>query len=490
MTVRFGASPAPGPLAESLLRELSEAVGADHVETDGDALTEAGQDWWPIGLVWVENGNQPAMPQAVVAPGSTAEVAAVLKAANSAKVPVTPFGGRSGVVGGSLPVAGGISLDLRRLDKILEIDDTDLVVHTQTGVFGPELEASLSEAGLTCGHFPQSFDIATVGGWIACRGAGQFSNKYGKIEDLVLGLEVVLADGTAVTYAPQPAAATGPDLKRLFIGAEGTLGVVTSAWLQAHPAPATQAKRAYSFETFKDILELQRRVARRGATPACLRGYDTGDAKLHFQRDDDSSLLIVIAEGDAAEVGRQIQVVDDELADFDAVAEDEALAERWLENRNDVSALHEVISRGVVVDTIEIAAPWSKLPAIYSSVRTAVLNIEGTFTAVAHASHAYLSGGCLYFTFAGTAGDDPAAKDAYYNDCWETAMRAVIDGGGTISHHHGIGLNRARFMREELGDGFAVLEAVKDALDPNGIMNPAKLGLGTSLWPGEQEMST
>jgi alkyldihydroxyacetonephosphate synthase len=486
MVVRIAPPDAVTALPPEALAELAGAVGADNVLTDRGVLDEAGQDWWPLTLVWVHHGDQPALPAVVVRPASTAEVAQVLEIANRRRIPVTPFAGRSGVCGASLPVCGGISLDMRRLNQVLEVDADNLMVHTQTGVLGPTLEQRLREQGLTHGHFPQSIDLASVGGWIACRGAGQFSNRYGKIEDIVRGLEVVLPGGRVVETNAQPAAATGPDLMRLFVGAEGTLGVVTSARLQVWPAPQSEAKRAWSFPSFADGLTLMRQVMRRGARPACMRLYDGPESARHFGMPDTANVLVVLAEGDPAQVAYEIGVLDDETAAFeDAKRQDDSLVDTWLAHRNDVSALHEVISRGIVVDTIEVAAPWTACAPLYDAVQQAIFGIEGSIVCTAHSSHAYLTGACLYFTFAGTPGDDAAAIDAYYDACWDAAMAATRRMGGTISHHHGIGVNRARFMADELGAGLDVLRAVKSALDPNGIMNPGKLGLGPDVWPSK-----
>lgn len=483
MTVRLSRDHASLP--QGALDALAGIVGGDHVTTAEDACTEAGRDWWPLTLVWVHDGDQPAMPDVVVRPGSAEEVAGVLEWASAHGVPVTPFAGRSGVCGGSLPVTGGVSLDLARLDRVLEVDEHSLRVHSQAGVYGPALETTVGASGLTIGHFPQSFDLATVGGWIACRGAGQYSNRYGKIEHMVLGLEAVLADGRVLRTNPQAAAATGPDLARLFVGAEGTLGVITSAWLAAWPRPDTDARQAWSFGTFADGLEAIRRIFRRGARPACLRLYDGYESARHFKLPDDRNALVVLAEGDPAQVRWEIEVVEDVMRDLGtATAEDAAHVDHWLESRNDVSVLDKVIAQGIVVDTCEIAAPWGALPGVYDDVRAAVGRVPGNLMCTAHCSHAYLSGACVYFTFAGVPGEDKAAKDAYYVSCWDRIMETVRAAGGTISHHHGIGVVRSRHLTAELGDtGMAVLRSLKAALDPQNILNPGKLGLGPEVWP-------
>jgi alkyldihydroxyacetonephosphate synthase len=214
-------------------------------------------------------------------------VAAVLRICNEAGVPVTPAAGRSGVCGASVPVHGGVALDLTGMEGITDVDDTSLLVEVLPGTFGDVFEDELRAAhGLTAGHWPQSMALSTVGGWLACRGAGQLSTRYGKIEDIVAGLEVVLADGTVVRTGGFPRAAAGPDLTQLFVGSEGTLGVITSARLRAHPVPPAERRAAFAFPAFAEGNDACRRILRRGATPAVLRLYDATEANRSYGTDD------------------------------------------------------------------------------------------------------------------------------------------------------------------------------------------------------------
>ena len=343
---------------------------------------------------------------------------------------------------------------------------------------------------MTLGHWPQSIDLSTVGGWLACRSAGQLSTRYGKIEDMVLGLDVVLADGRTVHTGGAPRAAVGPDLTQLFVGSEGTLGIITGARLRVHPAPVGEVRAAFRFATFVDGLDACRRILRRGATPAVLRLYDAIEADRHFGGADhggggtgDASMVLVLDEGDPALIDAVLRVVHEECAD--ARADDPGLLDTWLANRNDVSALHHYIEQGAVVDTMEIAARWSALPVVYGAVLSALRGIDGLVVASAHLSHAYTDGGCLYFTFGGFPPKDQ--REDFYRRTWDAAMEATVAHGAALSHHHGIGLNRARYARAALGAGHDVLIAAKAALDPHGILNPGKLGLpspwGDPAWP-------
>ena len=475
-----------------LARRLAEVC--DSVSDLDEDRAEAGRDWWPVAIGWAAAGAVPSRPALVARPTDTAQVSAVLALCDDARVPVTPAGGRSGVCGASVPLFGGVALDLCGLDGITDVDDTSLVADLRAGTFGPDVESGLRDGhGLTLGHWPQSMDLSTVGGWLACRGAGQYSNRYGKIEDMVLGLEVVLADGRIVhTGGRGPRSATGPDLTQLFVGSEGTLGVITEGRFRVHPVPTGEGRRAFGFASFADGLDACRHILRRGATPAVLRLYDATESGRNFDQPD-TNVLVVLDEADPALVDATLGVVDAECAG--AAVLDDGLVDRWLTHRNDVSALAPLWRAGVVVDTVEVAGRWATLPGLYDAVVGALGRVPGTLAASSHQSHAYTDGACLYFTFAGRPPEErrqyTAAHDAwvadYYRRAWDEVSRATLDAGGALSHHHGIGINRGRFLADALGGAFDVLASLKAALDPHGILNPGKLGLPTHYgevpWP-------
>jgi alkyldihydroxyacetonephosphate synthase len=467
---------------DDALRERLASTGAD-VSADASAVSEASRDWWPLAMVWALDSQVTSLASVIVRPHSTTEVADVLRACNEARVPVTAAAGRSGVCGASVPVFGGVLLDLTALTGIVGVDRQSMLVDVLPGTFGDVFEDELrAEHGITCGHWPQSMALSTVGGWLACRGAGQLSTRYGKIEDIVAGLDVVLADGTEITTGGAPRAAVGPDLTQLFVGSEGTLGVIVGSRLRAHPLPPAEIRAAFAFGSFTDGLDAMRRIVQRGARPAVLRLYDAIEADRGYQTGD-ANVLLALDEGDAHVVEATRRIVDEECASADAI--DVGLVERWMQHRNDVSALEALISRGFVVDTMEVAASWRALPAVYERATAAIRAVEHTNVASAHQSHSYPDGACLYFTFAGKPPE--ADRERYYRAAWDAGQRAVLDAGGALSHHHGIGLNRSRFVADALGAGFGVLQSVKDTLDPNGILNPGKLGLaspfGTVAWP-------
>ena len=473
--------PAAAPLPDGFLTELAAACPAT---AEVGEVANASRDWWPLALHWALRGEVLQRAAAVVRPTSTQQVSAVLRLCHQHHVPVTPAGGRSSVVGATVPVFGGVLLDLTGLQGVGSVDTVSGLVEVWAGTFGPDLEHHIrTHHGLTIGHFPQSFDLATVGGWIGHCGAGQYSTRYGKIDDMVAALEVVLADGSVVLTGSGPAAAQGPDLNELFIGSEGTLGVVTRAWLKAHEVPSAERRAAYAFATFTDGIEACRRILRRGATPAVLRLYDAPESQRGQGADGTYCVLLVLDEGDALMVDATMRVVADECTGAREL--DAELVEKWLHHRNDTSALQALSRKGFVVDTMEIAAPWAALPRIFDDVRAAMLAVPHARSSTCHLSHSYLDGACLYFTFAATPPADQV--DATYVALWDAGTRAVLAAGGNLSHHHGVGLNRGRFMAEALGTAMPVLQAVKDALDPHGVLNPGKLGLrspfGSEVWP-------
>lgn len=454
---------------------LEKLANVCDVETDLSTVTESSRDWWPHDMHWALEGVVTQRAAVVCRPTDTKHVSDVLSLCNDHRIPVTAAAGRSGVSGGSIPLHGGVILDMCTMRGVTAIDEISGIVEVLPGTFGPELEEHLAPFNLTVAHFPQSFDISTVGGWIACRGAGQFSTRFGKIDDMVVALEVVLADGTVVRTSDAPSGADGPDRASIFIGSEGTLGVVTRAWLRTHPRHEHEWRSAWSFDSFEAGMEACRRIVRSGATPAVLRLYDEKESQRSHSGDGTRSFLLVLDTAEEAMLAATREVVERECESSSARREDTALVANWLSHRNDTSGLQALTKKGFVIDTMEVAAPWSRLRHVRDDVIRALESVEGCRLASCHLSHSYIDGACLYFTFAATPGE--AAFDATYEALWNAGQRAALRAGANLSHHHGVGLNRARFMEEALGTEMVVLRALKNALDPNGILNPGKLGL-------------
>ncbi|MEV5573133.1 FAD-binding oxidoreductase [Spirillospora sp. NPDC052269] len=461
---------------DAVVEALRGAAKAVH--TARDEIVTRTRDWWAGSMIG-ETDGRPATPDAVVVEAADADqVAAVLRICHENGIPVTPSAGRSNVTGAALPVFGGVVLDLCALNQITSFDKESLIVDVQAGMFGDLFEKQLQEEfGATTGHWPSAFAISTVGGWIACRGAGQLSTRYGKIEDMVLGVDVVHADGTRATYGDYPRAAIGPDLRQLFVGSEGTLGVIVSARLRVHPLPEYASALAFGFETFAEGLDACRKILQRGATPAVLRLYDTLESGVHFGHPD-TNLLLIADEGDPELVDAGLRISDAVCRETSGTELDgKAVFERWLDERMLVGKSADGFKPGpgFVADTLEMAATWTALPAVYDDVVAAIQGVPGTLAASAHQSHAYTDGACVYFSLRGNVAPDQRRE--WYRAVWDAANGVLIRHGSAISHHHGCGLLRGPYMEDALGAGFATFRAVKDALDPAGILNPGKLGL-------------
>ncbi|GEB47753.1 FAD-binding oxidoreductase [Streptomyces cacaoi] len=465
----------PVEVPDAVVERLRGAAKAVH--TGREEVVTRTRDWWAGSMIG-ETAGSPATPQAVVVEAADEEqVAAVLRICHEEGIPVTASAGRSNVTGAALPVFGGVVLDVCGLDRILSYDAESQVVDVQAGMFGDLFEKELQEThGVTTGHWPSAFALSTVGGWIACRGAGQLSTRYGKIEDMVVGVDVVHADGTRATYGDYSRAATGPDLRQLFVGSEGTLGVIVSARLRVHPLPEYAKALAFGFETFAQGLEACRRILQRGATPAVLRLYDALESGVHFDQPD-TNLLLIADEGDPALVDAALRVSREVCEEYGPELDSETVFARWLDERMLVGKSSDGFkqSPGFVADTLEMAASWKDLPVIYDEVVAAIRSVPGTLAASAHQSHAYTDGACVYFSLRGDV--DPAERRAWYRSVWDAANAVLIEHGAALSHHHGCGLLRGPYLADALGAGFATFTAVKEALDPKGILNPGKLGL-------------
>lgn len=466
----------------SALDALRSLLPEGGVSVEPDDLAAHAHDWWPLALLRMRRGDVLSLPSAVVRPRSTEEVSVVLRWAVDTNTPVVPFGGGSGVAGGAEAIAGAIALDTRAMDRVLAVDPVALTVTAQAGIGGRYLEEHLAGQGLTLGHFPQSIDISTLGGWIAARSAGQKSARYGRLEEMILGLEAVLPGGAIVRTRAVPASAAGPDPGRVFVGSEGTFGVITEATLAIHPAPAVVTHGAYAFGSFGDGLEAVRRVAREELRPAVMRLYDETDVGIAFRdapERPDGALLVLRFEGDVIAAAEEA-AVREIVARAGGKDLGPALAERWWGHRNDaVQTFRQIMLEGLLgpataVDTMEVAGLWP-VTSLYEGVRTALgahADVVGC-----HASHPYAQGACLYFTFVFLGSSDDREVEARYRAAWADAAHAALSAGGTITHHHGVGLLKAPWLPDELGAAFEVLRSIKRALDPAGIMNPGKLGL-------------
>ena len=451
-------------------KELEAIVGAA-------ALDErAVRDLWPLGLMQERDGAE--RPRVLVArPAGREQVIAILRWAGANAVAVTPMGGASGVCGALAPRTGELVLDMGGFDRILALDEVNLTCTCESGVNGMVLEKQLNERGLTLGHFPSSLPGTTVGGLIATRSSGQESSRYGSIEDMVLSLAVVLPDGTFAAPRPGPRSAVGPALHQLWLGSEGALGVVLGAVLRVHRLPDLVVGRGYAFKNLQAGLEAMRAVMQSGIRPLVMRLYDAEDTVFSGYDVPADACVLVVATAGLAEVAKAEAAA---VQRFAAGGTDlgEEPWHRWEAHRFSLSAerLKALLDPpGAYVDTIELAAPWTVLPELHAQVKSAIA-VGGL--ALCHFSHAYQQGCCAYFSFGGSA-DTEAEARAAYGRAWEGAMTAALDLGATISHHHGTGQVRARWVADEMGGWMHVWRGVKEGIDPRRTMNPRALG-GTS----------
>jgi len=465
-----------------ILNLLASRLPDGAVTTDAEILRERAIDSWALALLRRVRGDELPLPAAVVFPASTEDAATVMAWACQTRAAVIPRGGGSGVCGGAEAAAGSVVLDLSRMNAITDVDPVSRVVQAQAGVRGGQLDEALAEHGLTVGHYPQSIAGSTVGGWIAASSAGQASAGFGTIEDVLLGLTAVLPRGE-IRCRPVPRSAAGPDLRRLLVGSEGTLAVVTEAALACRARPAGWEWLAFGFPSFATLADGLRDTVRAEIGAAVIRGYDEADAQLSFSALGLPGGCVAILGFPAGQWGQQARkdLARDIMQRAGASGElGSSYGERWWEHRND--AVHTYLrimgpdrafGPGVVVDTLEVAGLWSAVPRLYEGIRDALA--AHSQAVVCHLSHLYSSGSSLYFTFLISGSGDQDAE-VRYRAAWDEAARCCAAAGGTLTHHHGVGRLKSRFLAEELGTtGVDVLTRIKAALDPDRVMNPGVL---------------
>lgn len=496
-------------LAPSDREKFATLLGADRVRDDRyeRAFHALGRSYHD--LLRLRAGDLSVVPDAVLYPRGTEEVLGALAIADEAGIAVVPFGGGTSVVGGVSAAKGPfhcvVTLDMSGMDRVFDIDTVALTASAEAGIYGPALEKALAAKGLTLGHFPQSFEFSTLGGWIAHRGAGQQSGRYGRPQDWLLSARLATPRGL-LTSEDVPPSAAGPRLMDLAVGSEGVFGVVTDATFRVRPVPAARDYRGYLFRDFASGIAAIRQAAQEELPVAMLRLSDAQETKFYrafgsLGRSrgvagrltdaylkargitDNAAMLIAGFEGDESEVkstrGRFAAIA----KKLDALSAGAGPGLRWHEGRFHGPYLRDpMMDRGVGVDTLETAARWSKIDGLYAAVRVALETAIDTTVprpgargvVMCHISHSYPDGASLYFTYI-----FPRALDgeiAQWRTIKNAASEAIVANGGTISHHHGVGEDHLPWIAQEKGAlGIETLRAIKQALDPNGILNPGKL---------------
>ncbi|MCL1594664.1 MAG: FAD-binding oxidoreductase [Actinomycetia bacterium] len=462
------------PLTTEASRDLTSIVG-NAWSTDDVDLDQASVDRWPPALRRRHLGLKVPRPTVVIWPTTAQHVSDLFQWSKLHGIALVTRGAGSGVVGGAVPLHGEAVLSTERMNAIVAFDPTSGLVRVEAGVMGGDLETWLNQRDFTLGHYPQSIAISTVGGWVATRASGTFSSGYGNIEDVVRGLEVVVPGGDVLSFAPIPRSATGPNLRELFVGSEGTLGIVTQIDLQVRRLPESRIFDAFVFDTLGQGIEATRALAQSLYPPALVRLYDAAGGKGIIADNDvpnGGCPLILGWDGpsDIVEILREHSART--CLDRGGRAVGPAAATEWFDKRFDVSALERGIERvDGIADTIEIAASWSDAEQVHSAVVEALSPLCDRVSG--HFSHVYPTGTSLYVVLFLSA--DAGDVENQYAEAWRVALEAALDAGASISHHHGIGLMRAGWMPAEPSTEVSILRDLKRLFDPQSLLNPGKL---------------
>ena len=459
---------------------LRAALGAEHVHTTLPVRHVYSRDRLPFATFALREGRRPgSLPSFIACPGTHEDVVAVMDITRRERIAMVPYGAGSGVLGGAIPLGGEMVLDLKRLNRILEINEIDRTVRVQAGMNGGQFEAELHARGLTCGHYPQSIHMSTVGGWAACRGAGQASSRYGKIEDIVVGLKAVLPDGSTLDVRPVARRAVGPSIKDLLVGSEGVLGVITELTLRVWKTPEVESPMVLAFRDLATALEAVRDVIQAELRPTVVRIYDPEESR---QRTSGLAefmprpvMVMMLFTGSARLVATERALTEEICLAADAVVAPVAPFEHWRKGRFE-SYSPEWQAKGYFMDTVEVTLPWSVLPQAYEEMRRRVLSVSADVYFGVHWSHVYPEGACQYMTIRLPPGET-AGQLVLHQRLWEVLENYCLTVGGSISHHHGVGAFRNAWMADELNRGLALMQTLKDAIDPGNLLNPGKLGL-------------
>ncbi len=464
--------------ADSLTQELRRLSLECVIDSDSRSCRARARDRWPVAAKWSREELDSHIPLMVVRVNSARDVSQVLKLAGAHHIPVVPYGAGSGVVGGVVNQRGYICVDLAGLNGKPEFDAENGEVTVPAGVLGGDLEKMLNETGRRLPHYPQSLALASIGGLVATRSSGTFSSKYGNIENFIASLEVVLPDGTIIHTPHSPRSSTGPSVAQMFVGSEGTLGVITAVTLRTLPLAQSRFFRGIAFKKVGAGVKAVRQLLDAGIMPAVIRLYDENEAAHIFKKSAIASasraLLILAFDGNpavaAAEQSESLKITaamgGDDLGP--------APGEIWEKTRYDAGWLDEGNAGDYeFADAIEISAGWHALATLHTQVLSAIAPYADH--AYAHFSHFYSNGGAIYFIFfiVGKNKEDAVSR---FGQVWDITMRTVLEHGGSISHHHGVGEARKHWMARELGGSLRVLARLKQALDPQGVLCPGKMG--------------
>lgn len=466
---------------EMILSELEDVVGQENVSIRESDKMIYGVDYFWLSRMWEDRGQEVPKADFVVWPGSSKEVSDILKIANYYKIPVHTWGGGSGSQGGAVPLAGGIIIDMKRMNRLIQVDEESRTVTAETGMIFQQLEWYANERGFSCMHMPSCLTCGTVGGALAHRGIGILSTKYGKIDDMCINMEVVLPNGDIIETLPVPKHAAGPDLNQIFIGSEGTLGIITKATFKMFEQPEVRMHRAFLFKNMTDGLKAGRDIMQK-VHPSIMRLFDEAETAsiiknvIGFARK--GVFMNITTEGMKEFAEIEMKIVIDICEKYGAEDMGSEYGEKWFENRITFFYPGHALDIPLMYGTMDTVADFAHVENIYWEMKKAIeTNFPGV-KFIAHCSHWYEWGTMIYDRFiCDNPPEDPREALRLHNQIWNVGVRAAMKNGGVINDHHGIGVKLGHLMKEQYGPAMQVLEGIKKALDPNGIMNPYKLGL-------------
>ena len=469
-----------GFMINMIQSELEDAVGVENVSCTKAEQTTYGVDYFWLSRMWADKGNTPPAPEFVVRPGSTEEVSKVLKIANYYKIPVQPWGGGSGSQGGALPMAGGILLDNKRMNKMLDINTNAGTVTCETGIIFQTLEDYCQEKGFSIMHLPSCLTCCTVGGALAHNGIGILSTKYGKIDDMVLWMEVVLPTGEVIETLPVPKHSSGPNLIPLFLGSEGTLGVITKVKFRMIHEPEIRRHHAFLFPDIHTGYEACHKIVQ-AVKPSIVRLFDEAETVSIIKKvigfEKKGSFMNLTLEGYKGIVAAEEEIVLKLAEEYGAQYLGTEYGEKWYENRITFFYPGHIMNNPQMFGTLDTVATHENIEKIYWAMKAEVSKFPNV-RFISHSSHWY-DWGCMNYSrfILDNPPEDPEEALRLHNQIWNAGVRAALANGGVLNDHHGVGLKLSRLVKEQYGPAMKVLETLKKGLDPNGIMNPYKMGL-------------
>jgi len=466
---------------DMIVTELEDAVGRENCSTREIDKLIHGVDYFWLPRKWADSGQRMPEADVVVSPKNAQETSAVLKIANYYKIPVTTWGGGGGTQGGALPVAGGILLNTKRMNEIYDVNEQSLYIECGTGSIYKHIEWAANEKGYATMHYPSSLNCSTVGGFLAHRGIGVVSTKYGKIDDMVLGMEVVLPNGDIINTSPVPKHAAGPDLNQIFIGSEGTLGIMTKAQMRIYAQPEKRKFRAFLFKNLTDAFAAGRELLTK-IKPSVMRLYDEAETASLIKKivgvEKKGAFMNIAVEGIAEIVEIEEKILLETFKKYGAEDLGSEYGEKWWKEKITFFYPGHMFDLPQMFGTMDSIATYSNIEKIYWAMKEAIETNFPMARYIAHFSHWY-EWGCMIYDrfFVDNPPEDPREALRLHNQIWNCGVRAALANGGVVNDHHGVGIKLGRLMKEQYGSAMQVFEGLKKQLDPNGIMNPYKMGV-------------